>query len=105
MHNIKTDQTCKKLDWVTRSYKVLEAVGTHSYQLNVPHGIHNVFYASLLRQQLEDPLPSQRRIDTEPAAILVQGENEWEIEEVVRHRRQGGWWQVLVKWVGYTDPT
>ena len=105
MRNIKTDRTCKKLDWVAQPYKVLEAVGTHSYRLNVPHGIHDVFHASLLRRQSEDPLPSQRRENTEPAATLVQGENEWEIEEVVRHRRRGRGWQVLVKWVGYTDPT
>ena len=97
MRNIKTDQTCKKLDWVAQPYKVLEAVGTHLYRLNVPHDIHDVFHASLLRRQLEDLLPSQQRVDTEPAAILVQGENEWEIEEVVRRRRRGRGWQVLVQ--------
>lgn len=51
----------------------------HSYQLDLPLliGIHKVFYTSLLRKALDNPLPGQV-INLLPP-VNVTGDNEWEL--------------------------
>ena len=105
LKNVITDRPCKKLDWKNAKYTVLEVISSHSYRLDTPPGIHNVFHASLLKRATEDPFPSQRQEDFRPPAIMVDGEEEWEVERVLRKRVRGRQRQVLVKWKGYLNPT
>ena len=74
-------------------------------RLNVPKGIHDVFHVSLLRRAPEDPLPSQYVEDVEPPALIVNGVEEYEVEEICQHCCWGRGWQVLVRWKGYVEPT
>jgi len=37
--------------------------------------------------------------------VIVEGEEEWEVEEILDSRRTRGRLQYLVKWRGFTDPT
>ena len=64
-----------------------------------------MFYASLLKRAAADPFPNQRQDDSRPPAILVDEEEEWEVEHILRRRAKGRQRQVLVKWKGYLTPT
>ena len=105
LKNITTDRPCKKLNWKNAKYTVLEVISSHSYRLDTPPGIHDVFHASLLKRAAADPFPNQRQDDLRPPAIMVDGEEEWEVERILRERVRGRQRQVLVKWKGYLTPT
>ena len=110
LRHVKTNRPCKKFDWIHAKYKVIEVVGSHSYRLNVPRTIHNVFHTWLLRPVSNDPLPSQMQSDHQPPSILNEnGEEEWGVESILEIRNQGQGKrlrkQALVKWTGYQVPT
>ena len=86
-----------KLDWLALPYWVLELIGSHAVRLDVPRGVHDVFHVNLLRRAADDPLPSQQLENIEHPALLVHGVEEYEVEEICRHRRWGRGWQVLVR--------
>ena len=60
LKNITTDRPCKKLDWKNAKYTVLEVISSHSYRLDIPPGIYDVFHASLLKCAAADPFLNQR---------------------------------------------
>ena len=109
LQNIKTDRTNKKLDWKNAKYTVIEVIGSHSYRLDTPPGIHNVFHSKLLRLAATDPLPSQTSDDAQPPAYVVDDQEEYDVEEILRttkvRRGRGHQYKVLVKWKGYARPT
>lgn len=106
LQNVRTSRICKKLDWKNAKFRVIEKIGSHAYRLNTPPGIHNVFNISLLKPASADPWPSQAQPVYEPPAILNdEGEEEFEVESIVRARTTRGKRQVLVKWTGYDQPT
>lgn len=104
--NVSTMRPSKKLDWMALRYKVLDTVDTHNYRLNTPKGIHDVFHINLLKRDPDDPLPSQRQHFNEPGPLRINNDDEWEIDEIVGHRkRKGKSWDLLVRWKGYQKPT
>ncbi|KAM4055414.1 reverse transcriptase (RNA-dependent DNA polymerase) [Hirsutella rhossiliensis] len=105
LRSIRSDRPCKKLDWLSAKYTVLETIGSHACRLDTPPGIHNVFHVSLLRLAAEDPLPSLTSDDCRPPAILTDEGELWEVEEILDERKVGREWKVLVKWVGWIGPT
>jgi hypothetical protein len=109
LKNIQTDRPCRKLDWKNAKYVVQKVVGSHAVRLNTPPGIHPTFHVNLVRPAATDPLPSQEKHEPQPPAILVDGQEEWEIEEIIdeqRLKRRGDpRTKYKVKWVGYTRPT
>ena len=80
---------------------VLKVISSHNYRLDTPPGIHNVFHASLLKRAAADPFLNQRQDDLRPPVIIVDGEEEWEVERILKRRAKGRQRQVLVKWKGY----
>ena len=76
LKNVITDRPCKKLDWKNGKYTVLEVISNHSYKLDTPLGIHDVFHISLLKRAADDPFPNQRRGDFRPPAVMVDEEEE-----------------------------
>ena len=107
--NIRTDRTTKKLDTKYAKFTVLEVIGSHSYRLDTPPGIHNVFHTRLLRPASCDPLPSQVQDDSQPQPQLIGEEEEYEIDKILdekairRGRKETR--RFLVKWTGYARPT
>ena len=85
--NLRSNRPYKKLDWLALPYRMLELIGSHAVRLNVPRGVHDVFHVNLLRRATDDPLPSQQLENIEPPALLVDGVEEYEVEEICHHRR------------------
>jgi len=63
----------------------LEKIG-NSYKLDLPASmkVHPIIPPDRLRKAAEDPLPGQQ--NKPPPAIEIDGENEWEVEEVLAVR-------------------
>ena len=68
---------------------MLEVISSHNYRLDTPPGIHDIFHTNLLKRAADNPFPSQRRGDFRPPAIMVDGEEKWEVERVLRERVRG----------------
>ena len=83
----------------------MDLVGSHAVKLDTPPGIHPVFHVDLLRQMADDPLPRQTQRHQEPTPVVVDGHEELEVEDIVRHRRRGRGYQVPVRWRGLAQPT
>jgi hypothetical protein len=84
-------------------FQVTELLGKTTYRLDLPSHwkIHNAFHANLL-------IPYQETQEhghnfTEPPPELIEGQEEWEVEQILDkrvHRRKE---QYLIKWKGYSD--
>ena len=100
--NIRTQRPSKKLDHKQIGpYEILRKLGPTSYELKLPESmrIHPVFHSSLLRLDPDDPLPNQ--VIPPPPPIEVEGEEEWEVQEILDSRWYYGRLQYRVKWTGY----
>ena len=89
LKNVTTNRPCKKLDWKIVKYTVLKFISSHNYKLDTPPGIHNVFHASLLKRAAADPFPNQRQGDSRPPVVMVDREEKWEVERILRKRTKG----------------
>jgi hypothetical protein len=65
--------------------------------------LHPVFHVSLLEHAASDPLPGQ--LSPPAPAVIVDGEEEWEVERILDSRTYYRHFQYLVKWKGYDAPT
>jgi hypothetical protein len=84
-------------------YEVLRPVGSHAYRLKLPRAmqrLHPVFPVVKLTHAQEDPIVG-RRPKPPPPPVLVEGEEEWEVEELLDSRMFRGRLEYLVKWKGY----
>ena len=101
--NIKTERTSNKLDHkMIGPYRVKKLVGS-SCQLELPPSmkIHDVFHTSLLRKASDDPLPGQ--INEPPPPIVVEGSEEWELDDILDSRKRYRKVQYKVKWKGIDE--
>jgi hypothetical protein len=109
LRNIRTTRQSKKLDAKQAKYTVLEVIGTHSYRLDTPPGIHNVFHSQLLRPASNDPLLSQVQDDSQPRPEILEDDQEYVVEAILDEKTirkgRGQAIKLLVKWEGYARPT
>ena len=109
MGNYRSPRPSKKLDALHRKFTVTKVIGSHVLELDVPTGIYPRFHVDLLRRAAKDPLPGQKQVDFQPPPIQVDGEDEWEVQEILcartKKRGRGSVREALVRWTGYADPT
>jgi hypothetical protein len=84
-------------------YSVKRKVGTHAYELRLPplmSRIHPVFHVVKLKPAPDDPIAGCR-VNPPPDPVLVDGEEEYEVEEIMNSRFFNHKLQFLVAWKGY----
>ena len=84
-------------------FEIVKAVGSHAYKLKLPHSmklLHPVFPVVKLTIAPEDPIPG-RRPRPPPPPVIVNGEQEWEVEEIINSRLFRNRFEYRVKWKGY----
>jgi hypothetical protein len=88
-------------------FEIEEVLGPVSYRLKLPKSwkIHNVFHATLLRPYAENEIYGNNY--PRPPPELLEGEEVYEVESIIRHKGRGRSIQYYVKWKGYpiTDAT
>jgi hypothetical protein len=86
-------------------YRIIRTIRTHACELDIQATIqkHSTFPVSLLHAVAEDLLPGQ--VTLPPFPVIVEGEEEWEVEQILDSRRMRGWLQYLIKWRGFADLT
>ena len=72
-----------------------------AYRLELPAGwqIHPTFHASHLKAYIRHP-EFEREVEP-PPPVLVDGELEYEVEAILRHRGKGAQRRYLILWKGY----
>jgi len=102
-HNIKTMRPSKKLDYKKIGpFKILAKIGTSAYKLALPPSmaIHNTFHISPLEPYQDNRFPSQIEEPTPP--IQIEGEDEYELDEIIDSRLHYNKLQYRAKWKGYS---
>ena len=98
--NLSTIHPSPKLDHVyTGPFQVLETWGKQSYKLKLPpswHSIHPVFHVSLL-----EPYKQWDGVPIAPGPEIVDGEEEWFVEEILSRKCVKGHDMYLTKWFGW----
>jgi len=85
-------------------FEIERQVGLLAYRLKLPHGLrqlHPVFNMVKLSATPDDPIPG-RKPQAPPPPIVVDGEPEWEVEEVLDSRWHQRRFQFLIKWKGFS---
>jgi len=101
--NVRTTRPCKKLDYKKIGpFKILAKIGSSAYKLDLPDTmkIHNTIHISLLEPYENNKLPSQAQ--EPPPPVIIEGEPEYELEEIVDARLYHGKLQYRAKWTGYS---
>jgi hypothetical protein len=104
--NLHLDQPSAKLAPKRHGPFIIKRVlSPITYQLTLPHQwkIHDVFHVDLLTPYIETDFHGPNY--TRPPPDLIDGEEEYEVENILKSRRYGRGRKVqyLVKWKGYTD--
>ena len=81
-HNLHMMRPSKKLEncWYS-PFKVLETVGTHTYQLDLPTGwkMHPIYHITQL-----EPFQGRKGEEPEqPPPVTIDNHKEWEVEEIL----------------------
>jgi hypothetical protein len=92
-------------------FEIVERIGQVAYKLKLPEtmSIHPVFHVSKLRLHNDgsDQFPSRPKVHDRPTAVIPDEDHlEWEVDQVVNHRKRGKNKQILeylVLWKGYPE--
>ena len=104
--DIRTDRPSTKFASLRLGpFKVVEAVGTGAYRLELPESmrrLHPVFPVVKLFPMPPDPFP-RRHANRPPDPILVDGEKHYEVEKILDSRIRFRRTEYFVKWKGYNN--
>jgi hypothetical protein len=102
--DIRTDRPSKKLSHLRLGpFKILDRVSSIAYKLDLPKSmskLHPVFNVVKLTPVGQDPIPG-RHPEPPPDPVIVDGELEYEVEEVLNSRWRHGKVEYLIKWRGF----
>lgn len=107
--NIKTIRSSKKLDYQRIGpYKILKKIGSHAYKLQLPPSmkIHPVFHVnllSLINQDVVSDIPG--RLPQAIPPVTIEGEEHFEVEEILNSSIRYNRLWYLVKYKDYPDPS
>jgi len=79
-------------------------IGPMAYRLRLPHGmkqLHPVFNIVKLTPAPDDPITG-RKTEDHPPPVVIDGEPEWEVEEILDSHWHQRRFQYLIKWKGYS---
>ncbi|QRW26785.1 Retrotransposable element Tf2 protein [Rhizoctonia solani] len=81
-------------------FKITEKISSHAYRLELPETmkIHDVSYVGLLSKVHESP---SQPLPERPPPETIEGEEEYEVEQIIDSKQQKGKWFYLIKWKGY----
>jgi Chromo (CHRromatin Organisation MOdifier) domain len=82
-------------------FEVEEVLGPVTYRLKLPTTwkIHNVFHAVLLKPYVETEVYGKNF--SRPIPDILDGEEVYNMETILKHWRQGRSYQYLIKWEEY----
>ena len=82
-------------------FEKTKVIGLVTYQLRLPGTwkIHNIFHATLLQQYKETKVYGANF--PKPPPELIEGEEVYKVENILKHRKRGRTYQYYVKWKGY----
>ena len=99
--NIRTLRTSKKLaDQFLGPFRVVEKYGANAYKLNLPEKygkLHHTFHVSLLQAYRARPGVKP------PEPVDIEGDEEWEVTEVLDERNRRGQREYHVRWKGFSE--
>jgi len=102
--DIRTMRPSQKLSYRQLGPFVVERqIRPIAYRLRLPHWmkqLHPVFNIVKLTLALDDPIAG-RKTEGHPLPIVIDGELEWEVEEILDSRWHRERFQYLIKWKGY----
>jgi hypothetical protein len=86
-------------------FRITEVMGERTYKLELPHqwNVHPVFHVDLLSPyiQTKEHGPSF----SEPPPSVIDGNAEYEVEQIIAHKRRHGKLMYLTTWKGWSDQT
>lgn len=100
--NITSTRPCRKLDSKrVGPFEVKGEINPSSYELNLPPWmkIHPVFHVSLLEKAKTNELPNRHQPN--PPPVLVNGQEEYLVHEILDSRIRHNHLQYLIDWEGY----
>ena len=85
--------------WI-EPYKVTKVISPVAYRLDLPPAwrIHPIFHISNLKRFNRST--EFLRVERPPSPIVIEGEEEYEVEGILRHKDEGALRQYLVLWKG-----
>jgi len=95
--------SCKFTERHSGLFKIIQKMGTHTYKLALPpqwKNVNPVFNVSKLEAYREDPSNPNFPV---PPPDLIDGEPEWEVEEIQDAKFTMNRLLFLVKWKGWPD--
>jgi hypothetical protein len=99
--NMKTNYHKKMAPKQEGPFEIEEVLGPVTYRLKLPTTwkIHNVFHAVLLKPYVKTEVHGENF--SRPIPDILDGEEVYNVETILKHRRRGRSYQYLIKWEGY----
>ena len=105
MTNDSSRETKKLSPRFIGPFDIVRKVSPVAYELALLTHMHAhpVFHVSCLKAYQKNPKDFPGREQLHPTPEMIEGAEEWEVEEVLAKRKRYGKIQYLVKWLGYPN--
>ena len=82
-------------------FEIEEVMGPVTYRLKLPQEwkVHNVFHTTLLKPYIKTETHGENYM--RPPSKLLEEQEVYKVEPIVKHQRRGKGYQYFIKWKGY----